>query len=60
MTVTGTSVAVADQDDITTLSATTAYHGKAAAAGKTASAVAKELGWDETIWDLSGDVPALK
>ena len=60
MTVTGTSVAVADQDDITTLSATTAYHGKAAAAGKTASAVAKELGWDETIWDLSKDVPALK
>ena len=36
------------------------YNGKAAAAGKTASAVAKELGWDETIWDLSGDVPALK
>ena len=60
MTVTGTSVAVADQDDITTLAATTAYHGKAAAAGKTASAVAKELGWDETIWDLSKDVPALK
>ena len=60
MTVTGTTVALADQDDITTLSASTAYHGKAAAAGKTASAVAKELGWDETIWDLSKDVPALK
>lgn len=60
MVVNGTSVAVADQDDIKTVAAATAYHGKAAAAGKTASAVAKELGWDETIWDLSKDVPALK
>lgn len=60
LTVTGSSVALADQDDMTTVSAATAYHGKAAAAGKTASAVAKELGWDETIWDLSKDVPALK
>lgn len=60
LTVTGSSVALADQDDMTTVSAATAYHGKAAAAGKTASAVAKELGWDETIWDLSKDVPSLK
>ena len=36
------------------------YHGKAAAAGETVSAVAKRLGWDETIWDLSGDYPQLK
>lgn len=36
------------------------WHGKAAAAGKTASDVAKDLGWDETIWDLSGDEPVLK
>ncbi|MCQ2173796.1 MAG: DUF1735 domain-containing protein [Bacteroidales bacterium] len=36
------------------------YHGKAAAAGETASQVARRIGWDETIWDLSGDVPALK
>lgn len=36
------------------------YHGKAAAEGETASAVAKRLKWDETIWDLSGAVPALK
>ncbi|MCQ2184659.1 MAG: DUF1735 domain-containing protein [Bacteroidales bacterium] len=36
------------------------YHGKAAAKGKTASDVARDLGWDETIWDLSGDIPALK
>lgn len=36
------------------------YHGKAAAAGETASQVAKKIGWSETIWDLSGDVPALK
>lgn len=60
LTVTGSSVALADQNDITTVDASTAYHGKAAAASKTASAVAKELGWDETIWDLSKDVPALK
>lgn len=35
------------------------YHGKAAAAGETVSDVAKRLGWDETIWDLSGDYPQL-
>ena len=33
------------------------YHGKAAT---NASATAKTLGWDETVWDLSGSVPALK
>ncbi len=36
------------------------YHGKAAAAGETVSAVAKRLGWDEAIWDLSGATPTLK
>ena len=36
------------------------YHGIAAAAGKTASQVAKDLGWDEAIWDLSGAEPKLK
>lgn len=36
------------------------YHGKAAAAGETCSAVAKRIGWDETIWDLSGELPKLK
>lgn len=36
------------------------YHGKAAAATETASAVAKRIGWDETIWDLSGAMPVLK
>ena len=36
------------------------YHGKAAAANETASAVAKRIGWDELIWDLSGDKPVLK
>ncbi len=36
------------------------YHGKAAAADATVSSVARELGWDETIWDLSGDFPTLK
>lgn len=33
------------------------YHGKAAT---NASATAKTLGWDETVWDLSGAVPSLK
>ena len=37
-----------------------AYHGKAAAAGKTVSQVAKDLGWSETVWDLSGEFPKLK
>jgi len=36
------------------------YWGKAAAADATASSVAKTLGWDETIWDLSGNEPKLK
>lgn len=37
-----------------------AYHGKAAESDDTISSVAKTIGWDETIWDLSGAVPALK
>jgi hypothetical protein len=37
-----------------------AYHGKAAEADATVSSVARELGWDETIWDLSGAFPTLK
>ena len=36
------------------------YHGKAAAAGATASQVAKALGWSEEVWDLSGDLPFFK
>ena len=36
------------------------YHGKAAASGATASQVAKDLGWDESIWDLSGTLPFFK
>ncbi len=35
------------------------YHGKAAASGKTLSQVARSLGWNETVWDLSGSVPVL-
>lgn len=34
------------------------YHGKATNA-TTISAAAKSLGWNENIWDLSGDVPVL-
>lgn len=37
-----------------------AYHGKAAAADATISSVAKTIGWDETVWDLSKAVPVLK
>ena len=33
------------------------YHGKAAAAGKTLSQVAQELGWSSEVWDFSGDYP---
>ena len=38
----------------------TPYHGKAASAGETASAVAKRIGWDANVWDLSGDTPKLR
>lgn len=34
------------------------YNGKAAS--MSASAMAKKLGWDENIWDLSADIPVLK
>ena len=37
-----------------------AYHGKAAAAGKTLSQVAQEIGWSAEVWDFSADVPKLK
>lgn len=59
-----------DQDDIdgatppapsySTENTQFAYHGKAAAADATVSSIAKSLGWDETVWDLSGDLPKLK
>ncbi len=35
------------------------YHGKAAPAGSTLSQVARSLGWDSEIWDMSGSVPVL-
>ncbi|MBQ9891945.1 MAG: hypothetical protein IJM35_02180 [Bacteroidales bacterium] len=35
------------------------YHGKAYAAGMTVSQVAREIGWSTSVWDLSGDKPAL-
>lgn len=36
------------------------YHGKAAAAAITVSALARQLGWDASVWDLSGDFPVLR
>ena len=36
------------------------YHGMEAPAGATVSSLAKNLKWDETIWDLTGDLPVLK
>ena len=36
------------------------YHGKAAPAGKSASQMAKDFTFDETLWDLSGAEPTLK
>lgn len=35
------------------------YHGLAAQTGETVSDVAGTLGWDEKVWDLSGDYPQL-
>ena len=37
-----------------------AYHGKVLDADVTASAKAIDLGWDTSVWDLSGEVPVLK
>ena len=34
-----------------------AYHGKAAAAEKTLSEIAKGLGWPDQVWDFSGKLP---
>lgn len=36
------------------------YHGKKAGASETLSQVAERIGWDESVWDLSGDLPKLK
>jgi hypothetical protein len=36
------------------------YHGKTAPAGASASQVAKDLGWDGSIWDFSGPLPFFK
>lgn len=60
VTIASAAQTLADQDDMTTVSSTCAYHGKAAAAGATVSSVAKTLGWSETVWDLSGTLPVLK
>ena len=35
------------------------YHGKPYAAGKTISQIAQEIGWSTSVWDLSGEKPAL-
>ena len=37
-----------------------AYHGKAADKDATLTSVAKMLGWPESVWDFSGDIPLLK
>lgn len=49
-----------DYGDVTADKNQYAYHGKAAAADATVSSIAKSIGWDETIWDLSGSLPVLK
>lgn len=36
------------------------YHGKEAASGKTLTQVATDLGWDTSIWNLTGSEPILK
>jgi hypothetical protein len=37
-----------------------AFDGKPAAEGATVSSLAKAAGWDETVWDLSGNLPVFK
>ena len=64
------AMTLSDQDNVTNAVPPTpayldnvtqaAYHGKAAGAEETLSQVALRIGWSEDIWDLSGDVPALK
>ena len=64
------AMTLSDQDNVTNAVPPTpayldnatqaAYHGKAAAADATVSSVAKALGWDESVWNLSGDLPKLK
>lgn len=36
------------------------YHGKKAGASETLSQVAERIGWDKSVWDLSGNLPKLK
>ena len=36
------------------------YHGKKANDSETLSQVAERIGWDKSVWDLSGDLPKLK
>ena len=36
------------------------YHGKKAGTSETLSLVAERIGWDKSVWDLSGDLPKLK
>ena len=36
------------------------YHGKVASSTATVTSLAKELGWDASIWNLSGNTPTLK
>ena len=36
------------------------YHGTAAAATATVTSLATSLGWDTTVWNLTGDRPTLK
>ena len=50
---------VVDNPDPATFKNYYPYHGKAAGAGETLSDVAKRIGWSETVWDLSGDIPVL-
>jgi hypothetical protein len=37
-----------------------AFDGKPAAESATVSSLAKAAGWDETVWDLSADLPVFK
>lgn len=54
-----TTPLVVDNPDPSTFKNYYPYHGKAASAGESLSDVARRIGWNQDVWDLSGDTPVL-
>lgn len=62
-------VVLADQSDVSSSSPLEgtvpesykfAYHGKSADAGATLTSVARKLGWSDSVWDFSKEIPTLQ